>query len=390
MKFFAWRALAIGAVLILPACSFTEESLWPSLSGEEPGSAPPPPRASEPPQVQSALTPPQALPSRQPPLGTTNFKPTGVTPGQVTGTFVGQKISEWRGELSKLQVNISEHNHLLQNVRTKIVLDSQSYHGTVAAINARLQIGTTPGNPILVQQLSGAQTKLSRINDNIGEMNKLATEVGSDSTMSGYLSETLNASFSISGAVDEDHRQLAILEDEVHRTAVLVERLLREVSEDVRRQTAYVSTERGNLNLMGEGVRTGEIFGASLVNQAMASTAYPRANGSSAALPNANLTSRRPLVVVRFDRPNVPYQQALYNVVSRVLETQPGALFDVVGVTPNAGGPARIALNTAKARRHAESVLRSMVDMGLPPERAALSIDGSYSARENEVHLYLR
>jgi hypothetical protein len=242
----------------------------------------------------------------------------------------------------------------------------------------------------LVQQLSGAQTKLSRINDNIGEMNKLATEVGSDSTMSGYLSETLNASFSISGAVDEDHRQLAILEDEVHRTAVLVERLLREVSEDVRRQTAYVSTERGNLNLMGEGVRTGEIFGASLVNQAMASTAYPRANGSSAALPNANLTSRRPLVVVRFDRPNVPYQQALYNAVSRVLETQPGALFDVVGVTPNAGGPARIALNTAKARRHAESVLRSMVDMGLPPERAALSIDGSYSARENEVHLYLR
>ncbi len=390
MSFSAWRALAVGAVLVLPACSFTEDALWPSLSGEDPGGAPPPPRAAEPPQGQSVAPPPQVFSSRQPPLGTTDFKPTGVTPGQATGTFVGQKVAELRGELSKLQSNISEHNHLLQDVRTKIVQDSQRYHGTVAAINARLQVGTTPGNPILVQQLSGAQAELSRINNNIGEMNKLATAVGSDSTMSAYLSETSRASFSISGAVDEDHRQLAILEDEVNRTAVLIERLLSEVSEDVRRQTTYVSTERGNLNLLGEGVRTGEIFGASLVNQAMAANAYPRATGSAAATPNANLAGRRPLVVVRFDRPNVPYQQALYNAVSRVLERQPGASFDVVAVTPNAGGPARVALNSTQARRHAEGVLRSMIDMGLPPERAALSARGSDGARENEVHLYLR
>ena len=60
----------------------------------------------------------------------------------------------------------------------------------------------------------------------------------------------------VSGAVDEDHRQLAILEDEVSRTDVLVARLLKEVSEDVRRQTNYVATERANLNTVSAAIRT--------------------------------------------------------------------------------------------------------------------------------------
>ena len=42
--------------------------------------------------------------------------------------------------------------------------------------------------------------------------------------------------------------------------------------------------------------------------------------------------ARRPLVVIRFDRANVPYEQALYTAVSRALERRPQALFDLVAV----------------------------------------------------------
>ncbi len=169
---------------------------------------------------------------------------------------------------------------------------------------------------------------------------------------------------------------------------MLIDRLLKEVSEDVRRQTAYVATERSNLNLLSEGVKTGEIYGVSLVNQAMAATAYPR-NGTAGAR-GPSLAGRRPLVVVRFDRADVPYQQALYTAVSRTLEQRPRVTFDLVAVAPSAGGPARVALNTGEARRHAERVLRSLVDMGLPPERVVISGQTSDSARTNEVHLYVR
>ena len=385
-----------GAVFLLSSCGFAEDVLWPSLTGEEPsgrtaGKAErqPPRRAAPPVQAAAERTTTGTLArSAQPPLGTTNFQPPGVSPGASTGTAVGKKVEGLREELRQLQASVAQHNVQLQQLRAKMVQDSQGYHGTVAAINARLQVGTTPGNPILVQQLNSARSEIDRLGTDIGEMNRLGTMVSEDSTKSGFMSESARAAFRLTGAVDEDHRQLAILEDEVNRTVVLIDRLLKEVAEDVRRQTNYVSTERSNLNLLSTGVISGEIYGASLVNRAMLAAAGT--NGAPLDMAPADTTGRRPLVIIRFDRANVPFQQALYNAVSRVLERRPEAGFDLVSVAPASGGPARVALNSNKARRHAEGVLRSLIEMGLPPGRVAVSAKTSDTARINEVHLYLR
>jgi len=389
-----FRVAVVGATLLLPACAFTEEALWPSLTGEDPagGSAKQTQQAQQttPAQQPGAAIIQGATPGGQPPLGSTDFTPPGVTPGPDTGTFVGKKAVELRQELTRLQQSIGQHNTGLQELRAKVVQDSQRYHTTVGAINARLQVGTTPGNPILVQQFNSAQADLDRVAADIAEMNNLATRVAADSTMSAFLSESARAAFGISGAVDEDHRQLTILEDEVNRTVVLIDRLLKEVADDVRRQTAYVSTERGNLNLLAAGIKSGEIYGASLVNRAMASVAGVAPDDGRSSARAADIAGRRPLVVIRFDKPNVPYQQAVYNAVSRVLEQRPDAAFDLVAVAPTAGGPARIAVNSNVSRRHAEGVLRSLVEMGLPPNRVAIAGTTSDAATTNEVHLYLR
>ncbi|MBL4690105.1 MAG: hypothetical protein JKY68_01355 [Rhodospirillales bacterium] len=395
MAYRGFRIFLVGAVLSVSACTFTENTLWPSLTGESPAdgdkqvsasaakqSAPPTGRQP------AASAQPVIVATSPPPLGTSNFKPTGVTPGQSTGTFVGKKVSDMRGELKRLQASISTHNSQLQALRGKIVANSQRYHGTIAAVNARLQVGTTPGNPILVQQFNSAQADLDRIAADITEMNALANRVSNNSTMSSYLSESARASFAVSGAVDEDHRQLAILEDEVNRTDVLISRLLKEVANDVRRQTNYVATERANLNLVSAAIRTGEIFGGSLANKALASAVAGR-NVTLAARPS-DTTGKRPLVVIRFDRNKVPYQQALYHAISRVLERRPGAVFDLVAVAPSSGGAARVALNSNKSRRHAEEVLRALIEMGLPPARVAVSAKTLASAKSNEVHVYLR
>ena len=368
-----FRTLLLGAALLLPACTFAEESLWPTLTGEDPSGAP------------AKVT---AATSQQPALGTGNFVPAGVTPGQPTGTFVGKKVVELREELRRLQSSVSNHNGQLQQLRGKLVSNSQRYHGTIAAANARLQVGTTPGNPILVQQFSSAQGDLDNLAQDVALMNSLANFVTSDSTMSAFLSESSRAAFAVSGAVDEDHLQLAILEDEVNRTDVLIDRLLKEVTEDVRRQTNYVATERANLNLLSTGIRTGEIYGGSLLNVAVGTVGA--SGGMVRAGAPVNTTGRRPLIVIRFDRDKVPYQQALYNVVSRVLERRPDAVFDLLAVAPTSGGQARVALNSNKARRHAETVLRSLVEMGLPPTRVAVASKTLVSARTNEVHIYLR
>ncbi len=381
------RTAVIGAAVLVSACSFAEESLWPSLTGEDPaGGAPAASTASATTATQTAQA---ALPaSPQPALGNSSFEPLNVTPGAPTGTFVGEKVVELRGELQALQSAISQHNRFLQQTRGKIIGDSQRYHNTVAAMNARLQVGTTPGNPILVQQFNNAQSDLDQLEADIVAMNQLAQAVTADSTMSAFLAESARAAFSVSGAVDEDHRQLAIMEDEVNRTVVLIERLLKEVSGDVRRQTAYVGTERSNMNLLSAGIKSGEIYGVSLVNQAMASAGANRTD-NIAGMPT-DTAGRRPLVVIRFDRVDVPYEQALYTAVSKVLDRRPDALFDLVAVSPAGGDEATIALNSSKSRRHAENVLRSLVDMGLPPSRVAVSGKTTTTANVNEVHLYLR
>ena len=400
MSYRGVQALLAAAVLLLPGCAFTESTLWPSLTGESPkgdkaeASASQKASASGQASARGGASAPQAagqaviITQNPPPLGNTIFQPTGVTPGQATGTFVGTKVNELREELKRLQVSISAHNGQLQELRGKIVANSQRYHGTIAAVNARLQVGTTPGNPILVQQFNSAQSDLDRIAAAITEMNTLSARVSNNSPLSSFLLESAHASFAVSGAVDEDHRQLAILEDEISRTDVLIARLLKEVSDDVRRQTNYVATERANLNIVSAAIRTGEIFGGSLVHKALASATAGR-SGIVAARP-ADTTGKRPLVVIRFDRAKVPYQQALYHAVSRVIERRPDAIFDLVAVAPASGGTARVALNSNKARRHAEEVLRALVEMGLPPARVAVSAKTMSSAKTNEVHVYLR
>jgi len=380
----------LGTALLVTsvsACSFTEDSLWPSLSGEDPagGESQEAMAGAADPATQTSTV----QISAQPTLGTSSFVPTGVTPGQETGTFVGQKVVELRGELTNLQSAISQHNQILQQVRAKVISDSQRYHNTVAAMNARLQVGTTPGNPILVQQFNNAQADLDQIDQDITDMNKLGQAVATDASMSAFLAESTSAAFSVSGAVDEDHRQLAILQDEINRTVVLIERLHKEVSQDVRRQSAYISTERSNLNLLSTGIRSGEIYGISLLNQAMASAASNNGNANIAGNP-LDTTGRRPLVVIRFDRSDISFEQALYNAVKKVLERRPDATFDLVAVAPSRGDEATIALNSSKSRRHAENVLRSLVDMGLPPSRVAVSGKTASNTDVNEVHLYLR
>jgi hypothetical protein len=303
-----------------------------------------------------------------------------------TGTFTGQKVVELRGELEKLQNDLNDNNNALQQIRSKTVEDSQRYHATVAAISSRLQVGTTPGNPVLVEQFNQALSDLEHINGDIGQMNQLSTKITSDSTLAGFLAENTRAAFRLSGAVDEDHRQLAILQDEVSRTEVLIDRLLKEISEDIARQTNYISTERSNLNTLAASVKDGEILGASLSNRAVTA-----AFGAASSRPGVarSLAGRRPLVVIRFDRPNVAYEQALYSAVSRTLERQPSATFELVAVAPSTGGAARVALNTNMARRNAENVMRSLLSMGLPESRVHVTAQTSAAAQTNEVHLYV-
>lgn len=382
------RLAAIGVgVLALGGCSF--DSLWPSLSGEPPAAQAPAERIPiKPSQGELSGQPLNAPPQ----LGHTNFKITPPQPGQPTGTFVGQKVEQLRQDLIRLQDSVQTQNTSLQQLREQTVQNALNYHSTVASIESRLQIGTTPGNPRLVDAWSQAQRELEMVNADIGQMNTLANRVSADAALSTYLLEAVRAAYGLSGAVEEDHRQLAVLEDDTNQTVVLVDRLLTELSDDIRRQSAYVATERQDLNAMAVAIKHGELFGTSLANRTIPQTGSQSFAPTPSAAPHGLATpaNRRPLVVIRFDRPNVQYEQPLYSAVSRALERRPDAFFDVVAVSPQTVSNGRAALDTNAARRNAQGVLRALTDMGLPTSRVALSATTAADAQTNEVRIYVR
>jgi hypothetical protein len=372
----------IGA-LLLSGCSFTSDALWPSLSGNTSRQAVRqdiPPSAAEI-RSQQAISPAPTPQVTQAP----------AVVAQVSNTFVGQKVAQMRGDLGRLQQSINQHMGDLQTIRGTTAQNAAAYYGTVAAIQARLQVGTTPGNPILQQQWAQAQAQLDTLNLDIANMNSLSTRVAADSSLAAFMLEAARATYGLAGAVDEDHRALSTLEDDVNRTVVALDRILNELNGDLQRQTAYLNSERANLASLSVGIKNGELLGQGLGNRAFASAA-PMAAAPIAASAGSSpgMDGRRPLVVIRFDRARVDYQQALYNAVSRALERRPDAAFDLVAVSPARGNAAQVTLNSANAKRNAETVLRSLTEMGLPATRVQLSSTTSGQAQNPEVHVYVR
>ncbi len=383
--------LVSAAAFLFAGCSFTEDALWPSLTGEDP--AGPSEQviipASEEELRSEAVYADEAAPIRTQPITQASYEPDNALMASTpTGTFVGAKVAQQRSELENLKASVNNRRIQFEQVRNTARQNSQGYFATIAAVTARLRIGTTPGNPVLVSQWNAAQSELDRILTDIAALNTLGNQVAADSAMSSYLLESVRATYGLQGAVDEDHRQLALIEDEVNRNVVLIDRLLAGLRETIGRYTDYVNAERRNLTALSLAIKNGEYLGPSLGNRnENVSTGRMRAAVDE---PQSVVGERRPLVVIRFDRANVEFKQALYTAISTALERRPQTVFDLIAVAPNMGSPADVALATNASKRHAESVLQALGEMGLPNSRVTLSSTTSPSVQTNEVHIYVR
>lgn len=364
------RILVLGVTVALSGCSFANDAQFSSLEGHRSSGT-----ATAMSEDASAPTP---LVPDIPDLSYSS-----------TGTFVGQKVQTFRSELGQLQASVRRRNEELQQLRSGIVNDSKTYHETVAAISARLQVGSTPGNPLLQKQWGGAQRQLDSISSSITAMNRLASQVSSDSAMGAYLVDSINAAYGLSGAVEEDHHRLRMLQDETNQTMVLFERLLSDLSQDISRQQGYLASERANLNTLALGVKSGQLYGVALGARA-SSRVNAMALSSALNTPTGHSAKRRPLVVIRFDRQNVEYQQPLYQAVSQALERKPSAVFDVVAVSPVDGNPGQAAVASTNARRNAEQVMRALSDMGLGADRTRLATAASSDVSSSEVQVFVR
>ncbi len=305
-------------------------------------------------------------------------------------TIVGRKVEELRNELFNLQGGIAALSERLATLESDGQATSAEYYSNVATISTQLQSGTTPGNPRLVKRLAAAQIGLEALAGNVARLNGLAVEISHVASLASFLLEASRATYSLSGAIEEDHVRLAQLEDAINNTIVVIDRLLNNVNDDISRTAAYLNSERGNLRTLSLAITQGDLYGKSLANRPFSGLGPAGMSHASAAGKAVAPPTPRPLVKIRFDRPNVAYEQPVYLAVSEAIDRFPTARFELVAVHPSAGNAAQVAIESTRARRNAEKVLRTLTQMGLPLDRVDLSYTPSPDAKTNEVHLYIR
>lgn len=329
-------------------------------------------------------------------LGDDYFKP--------TKTLVGRRILEIRQNLSMLQNDVKRLLESLNRLGRHNEERAAQYFANIATINTQLQAGTTPGNPRLVQRLGMAETHLKSLAANVTHLNGHAVEAANKASEASFLLEETRAAYSLSGAVEEDHVSLAEVEDIINNTVIIIQRILNVVSDDLTRTTTYLSAERDNLRVLSLAVTNGDFYGRSLANRPF--SAAPRYNAPpAAAIPSpaqaateefapsaasGALSGPRPLAKIKFDRSDIEYQEPVYLAINEALRRYPNARFDLIAVTPTQGNAAQVAIESTKARRNAERVLRTLTQMGLSQDRIDLSYSENAQAAVNEVHLFVK
>ncbi len=77
--------------------------------------------------------------------------------------------------------------------------------------------------------------------------------------------------------------------------------------------------------------------------------------------------STRPVAVIKFDKENVNFEEPLYQALSRSLERNPSATFEVSGIAPQ-NKP------STNVKKDVKAVMNALTEMGLPANRIAITM----------------
>ncbi len=303
-------------------------------------------------------------------------------------TYVGQRIIEMKEEFNKLDADIKQGEDNFEELKFNGIKSAENYHSIVAAIAARLQIGTTPGNPILLNQYEQAQTELAEVGAQGQDLVDVGNQIALFSTRVSYLLEQARSAKKLRGAVDEDHRNLSSFQDTLKRRNVDVLRTLEDLNETIRRRDIFLAAERRRLTQLANAISVGESFGLGLgvLGSLPAINDNEETSGQGRRSENISV-SPNPIAIFRIDEQD-NYEQNLFGAISATLDKAPKSRFTLVAVSSSAGNPSEQAERAANARNDVSKLISSLISMGMPADRISVSSLSVANVENTEVRLY--
>ena len=302
-------------------------------------------------------------------------------------TYVGDRVAEMREEFTSLDNEIKSNKSAFSLLRSNGIASAEVYHSTVAAIAARLQIGTTPGNPILLNQYERALTELAEVGNQGQQLVELGNQISLLSARVSYLKDQTVSAKRLRGAVDEDHRKLSLLQDDIKRRVVDLTRLLENLNETIRRRDIYLAAERRRLTQLASAISIGESYGNGLGTLNSLPASNDENTSEQDRRSDTNL-SGNPIAVIRMQGDSSKFNQGLYGAVSAALERSPNASFTLVAVSSTAGNSSEKAARAANARENAGKIISSLISMGMPADRLTITELALATIEDTEVRVY--
>lgn len=301
-----------------------------------------------------------------------------------SSTEIGAKAAELRAQLDQLKEKVRSDRAALDEVRARAQADEAAYQGVVAGITARLQIGTTKGNPRLVAQWAEAGAKLDVVEQGAAQMRALAESIGQSGDRAASIAGATRATLGLSGAVEEDHVVLNEVQDETGALLNQLSRLSREIDAGMARQAQAQAAERKRLAALQTAIGRGELSGT--IGLETGPVAKSRDRDATVSKP----ASERALVVIRFEQTTVAYEAPVTQAAKAALARLPNAKFEVAAIVPAGRGPAETAQARAIVDRNIEGVVRTMVEAGIAKDKIRTTQKLSAQVGGPEIHIFVR
>ncbi len=431
-----WRLFlmlaGIGLAGFLSACSKVDEMLGQSAEPAPPPS--PQAQATEEPRMlgrigdfSRVLAPPP--PEAPPPPLPLDHAAASDAPGPEgetlpNGARAGDKAQQIGAELDRLQVTVNAHTAEHERLRETNAAAADRFRAAVAMIGSEADQASSDQSAS--PQLGEAEARLTDVSDSIQQMEALRSQLVADAALASSLAEQARSAGQLAGAAEEDRRQLQRLKEAAQQAGMSLEALLVDLDDDILRQSAAVTREQRDLATLAMTIKSGEQYARSPGGEdetaaasmssddgPAATAAVPTSAGNAAASvaegerarepapaavipPSAERkaaalratdrpVARQPLMTIPFDRSDPDYEAGLYAAISEAVSRNPFASFEVVAVS--SGG--RPGATLAAARRNAQRVAQSLINMGVPEGRLKQSATTVDDDGADEVLVYM-
>ncbi|MDI9638489.1 hypothetical protein QM565_22470 [Geitlerinema splendidum] len=183
-----------------------------------------------------------------------------VQPVNPTGTSVGAKVAELKKALQGVEIKSGSLTQSTRELYEKAIAEINKYYTATGEIEAKLQPGTTPANPKLVELRNRALQQLDQIAHTIGTMNGLIVGFSDASQQAKTLSSNIQATLQIPGAVDEDHANLLLMSGELKQLEGVVSQILGIINTNTQRQNEWLTAERVRFATLSSAIDKGRLI----------------------------------------------------------------------------------------------------------------------------------